>query len=241
MKNWLDYTQDIGPIMRFSVVVNGFAFDGLEPGDYPSCDMLDDSQDFIYRAILAGELRHFKDGKAIVGGEIPAPCELILRRTDLREWLLHHYPDMKPKFLFCDSERAEVDAFTQLAALKEQLAERNKQLKIANDYWSDTYPLLEQLKKENEQLKQEVESISKLNSSQNGRVIRTKNNIIAALTKLLLEPSSLSSTPLCSSLREVIDAISNDYSDTNPYGLSERNLFKHLPESLKQLENETLT
>lgn len=59
----------------------------------------------IYDGILNGELPYGKDGITLNDPKLLNSPDLTVRHVDLKCWMRTHYPEHRPSFLFCRSER----------------------------------------------------------------------------------------------------------------------------------------
>jgi hypothetical protein len=93
--------------------------------------------DRIYDAIFHGDLPYGKNGITMNDESLWDSPELTIRHVDLKRWMLHHYPEQRPAFLFSRSERIAHPAITLEAghallvereALKSQLEHCRRQL-----------------------------------------------------------------------------------------------------------------
>lgn len=91
----------------------------------------------IYDAIFHGELPYGKNGITMDDKSLWNAPELTVRHVDLKRWMLEHYPDQRPTFLFTRRERnvhpaISMDAahalIVEREALKSQLEQCRRQL-----------------------------------------------------------------------------------------------------------------
>jgi hypothetical protein len=112
---------------------------------------------------------------------------MTIRHTDLKAWMLRHYPDQKPKFLFDEVERnthANYNAATFTALQADRDAARAELVKAAK--WAN-----ETLQKQSElqhQCDLLAAMVEKMNQP-NARAETTYLNIIGGLLSLMLGKS----------------------------------------------------
>jgi hypothetical protein len=90
-------------------------------GQFPRWPYLQANTEKILDAIENGEIPYGRDGKTVLAGEHVAVARRTVRHTDLREWMVKHYPSTKPAFLFDEIERSahaaiNADSFIALQA-----------------------------------------------------------------------------------------------------------------------------
>ena len=72
---------------------------------FPHWPCLRANAEKIIDAIQNGELQKGREGRTVAPGETVAKEKMTVRHTDLKAWMMKHYPDQKPKFLFDEIER----------------------------------------------------------------------------------------------------------------------------------------
>jgi len=75
-------------------------------GQFPQWPCLQSNTEKILDAILHNDIPHGRDGRTVDASDHVARARITVRHTDLKEWMIRHYPDQKPLFLFDDTERA---------------------------------------------------------------------------------------------------------------------------------------
>lgn len=111
-------------------------------GIFPQWPCLRANTEIIMYAMEGGDLPYGRDGKAVDKGDHVAPNRRTVRHTDLKGWMLKHYPDKKPSFLFDEIERTThtgitIEAFQTLQADRDALQVRiNKAEALYRDNWS---------------------------------------------------------------------------------------------------------
>ncbi len=93
--------------------------------------------DRIYDAIINGELSYGQNGITLNDQALLDSPDLTIRHVDLKRWMRTHYPEHRPAFLFCRSERIAHPVITLEAgnamlverqALKVELAQCHRRL-----------------------------------------------------------------------------------------------------------------
>ena len=109
---------------------------------FPQWPCLRANTEIIMYAMEGGDLPYGRSGKAVDQGDHVAPNRRTVRHTDLKRWMLKHYPDKKPSFLFDEIERTPhtgitIEAFQTLQADRDALQVRiNKAEALYRDDWS---------------------------------------------------------------------------------------------------------
>jgi len=88
-------------------------------GQFPRWPCLQANAEKILDAIMHDEIPYGRDGKTVT--DHVARARLTVRHTDLRAWMLKHYPEQKPAFLFDEIEQRahsaiNADSFRALQA-----------------------------------------------------------------------------------------------------------------------------
>lgn len=157
-------------------------------GQFPQWPCLRANVEKIIDAINNDNLRYGRDGKTVELGEHVAPPRRTVRHTELRKWMIEHYPDQKPAFLFDETERnthaaLNADSFRALQADSE--ANRINFEKKSTQFNT--------LKNEYDALLGERDSLKSMVEKQyqpSERSETTYLNIIGGLLELLLGKSS---------------------------------------------------
>lgn len=156
-------------------------------GAFPQWPCLRANAEKVYDAILNGELAGGRDGRTVSAGDHVKKERLTIRHTDLKAWMLKHYPDQKPTFLFDDVERTthsaiNADSFRALQVDRDALKAR---LEKAMDVYRA-------LKQDRDTISGERDSLAAMVEKMNvpgARAETTYLNIIGGLLGLMLGKS----------------------------------------------------
>lgn len=160
----------------------------------PDISCLEPRCKVIHEAIRKDELKvcRSKGGDSWFNSEDHvAPESRRLKREDLRNWIIKYLPNDKPAFLFDEIERKthtsiNVDTFRALQADRDAL---NAELRHAKKLTNDKTNEIEQLKTENEYLKNCINKMQDSEKTLSEKEERTYLNIIGALVNLMLDKS----------------------------------------------------
>lgn len=187
---------------------------------FPQWPCLHANTEKIFDAVRNHELPFGYFG-VTVAPDTPIDCRLLtVRHTDLKWWMLHHYPDQRPAFLFgelpAESQQISFDSYLTLRADREALEVKLK----ASD--AALRELLEELKAiglERESLRALVKAQGKLSErSETGY-----QHVIGALLETLLGSSPAGKpNSVFDSQAAIVDSITAHYEGTP--GLSKRSL-----------------
>lgn len=123
---------------------------------FPQWSCLRANAETILYAMECGELPYGRDGKTVDQGDHVAPNRRTVRHTDLKGWMLKHYPDKKPSFLFDEIERTTHTGIT-IEAFQTLQAERDALQVRVRDYLEMYHTKWVHLERENAALKDENE------------------------------------------------------------------------------------
>ncbi|MFT3803493.1 MAG: hypothetical protein QM766_20055 [Burkholderiaceae bacterium] len=152
--------------------------------DFPRWDELRLYTERIYDGILNGELAFGQNGITLNDATLIDSPDLTVRHVDLKRWMRTHYPEHRPAFLFCRSERITHPSITLdigQAMLVERLA-----LKSALDQCRRE---LHELQAQHELLVKQSRAIAHYPCSISDRAETTYLNIIGGMLKLILGQS----------------------------------------------------
>ena len=165
---------------------------GVWANPYISC--LEPRCKVIHEAIMKDELKVCRS----MGGDSwfnsadhVAPESRRLKREDLRNWIIKNSPNDKPAFLFDEIERKthtsiNADTFRALQADRDALeTELRRAKKLTNDKTNE----IEQLKTENESIKNCINKMRDSEKTLSEKEERKYLNIIGALVNLILSKS----------------------------------------------------
>lgn len=187
--------------------------------DCPRWDELRLYTDRIYDGILNGELPFGRNGITLNDTRLMDSPDLTVRHIDLKSWMRTHYPEHRPAFLFCRSERI-THPFITLETGQALLVERFALKSALEQYRRQLHEL--QAKHE-AFLKQSRAPPDCAQGSVSDRAETTYLNIIGGMLELMLGQSP-SGTPYSSfkTQEAVVSALVAHYGGT--MGIAERTL-----------------
>ncbi|MBX5857182.1 hypothetical protein ISE11_18350 [Pseudomonas aeruginosa] len=191
--------------------------------------------DRIYDGIINGELPFGKNGVTLNDTDLINSPELTVRHVDLKRWMRQHYPEQRPGFLFCRSERIAhpvISLETGQAMLVEQMA-----LKSALDQCKRQLHELQD--KHDALLKQSKVIPACAQCPISDRAEATYLNIIGAMLELMLGQSP-SGTPYSSfkTQEAVVSALVAHHHGV--MGIAERTLNGKFATARRRLHSATL-
>lgn len=187
---------------------------------FPQWPCLHANTEKIFDAVRNHELPYGAFGVTLPSG---APIDrrlLTVRHTDLKWWMLHHYPDERPAFLFgefpADNEKISFGTYLTLRADRDAL---EVELRTRNAALSELLENLNSIGLERESLRALVKTQGKLS-------VRSETGyqyVIGALVETLLGSSPAGKpNSVFDSQAAIVDSITAHYEDTP--GLSKRSL-----------------
>jgi hypothetical protein len=185
----------------------------------------------IYDGILNGELPYGRDGITLNDPKLLNSPDLTVRHVDLKCWMRTHYPEHRPSFLFCRSERMAhpfITMETGQTLLLERLA-----LSAALE---QTRRQMQDLQAQHESpLKSPTVSVDSKQCSLSDRAETTYLNIIGGMLTLMLGQSP-SGVPYSSfdTQDAIISALVAHYGKT--MGIAERTLQSKFAQAKRQLQ-----
>ncbi len=197
---------------------------------FPQWPCLYKNLEIVLDAIRNQELRYGALGTTVAPGT-PVDCKLLtIRHSDLKAWILHHYPDQRPSFLFhpiATDEAIRYDTYLILQADREAL---QVQLKV-------TEARLQELMDELTAAGLERESLRSLAENKKGVSEHSKAsflNIIGALVETMLGSSEAGRRhSIFNSQASIVDSITAHYGDVP--GLGKRTLDEKLAAARRSL------
>jgi len=187
---------------------------------FPQWPCLPANIERIFDAVRNQELPFGLFGVTVAPGT-PIDCRLLtVRHTDLKWWMLHHYPDQRPAFLFgklpAENEQISFGTYLTLRADREAL---EVQLKASDAALRELLEELKAIGLERESLRALVKAQGKLSErSETGY-----QHVIGALLETLLGSSPAGKpNSVFDSQAAIVDSITAHYEGTP--GLSKRSL-----------------
>jgi hypothetical protein len=203
-------------------------------GQFPQWPCLQANAEKILDAIMNHEIPHGRDGRTVSDDEHVRKDRLTVRHTDLRQWMIKHYPDQKPEFLFDEIERnthaaINADAFRALQADRDAL----KAGKDKAEEWTRTIIAeRDALLGERDSLRAMVEKAN----APGGRSEKTYLNIIGGLLALMLGKSPAGhSQSSFENQAAIISAMLAHYGHIK--GMGDSNLVKIMADANKTLKD----
>lgn len=153
-------------------------------GAFPRWGCLRANAEKILDATLNGDLVYGRDGRTVSPGDHVAKERMTIRHTDLKAWMLKHYPDQKPKFLFDEVERnthASYNAAT-FAALQAERDAARAEIEKARARAKSQFEKMSALQHERTAMEATIEKMK----APGARAETTYLNIIGGLLDLML-------------------------------------------------------
>lgn len=153
---------------------------------FPKWPCLRANAEKILEAMECGELKISRDGRPVSEGDHVARHRRTVRHADLKAWMLKHYPDQKPAFLFDEIERSTHTAINadSFRALQAERDAKQARLEKAEEWARQAMADMKALGSELEALKAQTNQ----QSTPGARAETTYLNIIGAMLELLKTP-----------------------------------------------------
>jgi len=187
---------------------------------FPQWPCLHANTDKILDAIRNHELRYGALGTPVASGTVVDLRLLTVRHTDLKWWMLHHYPDQRPSFLFgpapVNQDNIRYETYLTLQADRDAL---EVQLKATETTLQALMGELQAAGVERENLRALAENKKHLSDQSKKSYL----NIIGALVETMLGSSEGGRRhSIFDSQAAIVDSITAHYSGVR--GLSKRSL-----------------
>lgn len=200
---------------------------------FPQWPCLHANTEKIFDAVRNHELPCGMFGATITPGT-PIDCRLLtIRHTDLKWWMLHHYPDQRPEFLFgkqsVQSEQISVSTYLTLRADRDAL---EIQLKANQTAYFELIDELKAIGIERENLHILVKTQGRLSERSEAGYQR----VIGALLETLLGSTPAGNpNSVFNSQASIVDSITSHYDGVS--GLSKRSLDEKFAAARRRLSN----
>lgn len=199
--------------------------------DFPRWPTLHLNAERLYNAMINGDLAYGKNGVTCDDTSLLSDPGLTIREVDLKAWMVQHYPEEKPSFLFSRVERHRLSR----TAIERLLSENTALQLLLNKCCEEC----DQLKKHNTQLTRQVDDLTQQLEpdealSERGRAALL-NIIGGLLTALRGSSSSGKRYSQFDSDAAIIEKII--FYHGGRVGISERTMQKHFAAARRSLAN----